>query len=78
MISYQAIKENLQSEELGSYVSYGIAVFRIDNLKNKKLGFISDIFTDKHQAEKTAQLFTQMELDPDHFFDVVSDIIGIT
>ena len=77
MINYHAIKESLRSDELGEYVAYGIAAFKTENSECKKLAFISDIFTDKDQAEKTAQLFTNMGLDPDHLYDVVTDIIGI-
>ena len=76
MVSYQAIKENFENDELGSYVSYSIAAFKIENQKRKQLTYIADVFTNKYLAEKYAQLFSQMELDPEQLIDVVNDIIG--
>ena len=52
MVSYQAIKENFENDELGSYVSYSIAAFKIENQKRKQLTYIADVFTNKYLAEK--------------------------
>ena len=72
MLSYQVIKERFNTEELGCYESYGIAAV----CGNKQVAYIPDVFTEIKEAEDSAELFTSMELDPDHLFEVICDRIG--
>lgn len=72
MLSYQVIKENFETEELGCYQSYGIAA-KIDD---KQVVYIPDVFTEIKDAERSAELFTKMGLAPEHLFDVICNILG--
>ena len=73
MIIYELSEEELTNNEIGSYKSYGITA--IDNSTNRTVLKISDVFTDKHTAEKYVILFNNEKLDIIHFRNVIDEII---
>lgn len=71
MIKYKSIRENLFSEEIGNYVSYGIELID-DGLIVRK---ISDISTDEKTVLHLVSLANELELSPIHIDDVIEDIL---
>lgn len=74
MLNYEVIKESFKSDELGEYESFSISAKYV----NKQIAYIPDVFTDYKEAKEFAELFTKMQLAPEHLFDVVCDMIGTT
>ena len=72
MIRYIPVQENLHSENLGEYHSYGICAL---NDKNETVAFVSDVSTDPKAAAHIAALCTVGQLDPEQLRDVVLNMI---
>ena len=72
MFLYQAIKENLYHEDIGNYVSYGIAVMH----DGVTLDCISDVSVDEDEVRELARIFTAVGLSPIHLMDAVEDFIS--
>lgn len=68
--NYQCIKQYLSSEELGDYISYGIA------LEMTKL-CISDVSCDKNEVLKIVRLLNRHRVSPLHMKAVIEDNIGL-
>ena len=50
MVLYLPVKEQLHQDELGDYISYGIAAWKLPALTRKPCAFVSDVTLDKKQA----------------------------
>lgn len=72
MLLYQAIKENLYHEDIGNYVSYGIAVTQ----DGVTVDFISDVSVDEDEVRELARIFTESGLSPIHLVDAVEDFLS--
>ena len=70
--TYIPVKEDLFSQELGHYFSYGIEMVKKGVLYHK----ISDISTDKNFVADLAQRCTLGQVDPIHLFDIIEDSLG--
>lgn len=66
---YSIVKQKLQNEYIGSYVTYGI------QLKNSKIT-IDDVSCNKKEARKIANYLTAHQISPIHFQDVILDLIS--
>ena len=72
MIRYISVGEDLHSEELGEYHSYGICA--VDD-NNEEMAFISDVATDEKTVTHIAKLCTDGQLDPQQLKDVVLNFL---
>jgi len=69
-LHYTAFCDNYHHIDIGNYTSYGI--------KLKKLGcrhYIHDISVNQQFVKNMADLFNKYELEPEHFQDVVEDML---
>ena len=71
MIKYRSIREEMFSDEIGSYISYGIELTDGDNVVRK----ISDVSTDEETVSHLVLLSNELNLSPIHIDDVISDIL---
>ena len=69
---YCIVRENLRSEELGDYVSYGIRVYRGE----EEVAFVSDVCGDSAELERLTALCTERGLDMAHLSDVIEDFLA--
>ncbi len=69
IIMYTVFKEELNSDETGDYVTFGI------RWQNDRSFSVSDISLDEEQVTNLAHLFNELELDPTHLFDAVEDFV---
>ena len=69
--TYEVIREELHSDELGDYVTYGIQM----SAENNVLKMISDVSTNREYVKELVQRCNSEQLDPIHIDDVVSDFI---
>lgn len=70
MFRYIPFKEELHSDELGFYTSFGINI--IDS-SNNLIASISDISINESFVSALCDRYTLYQLDPIHFFDVIED-----
>ena len=75
MVLYLPVKEQLHQAELGDYISYGIAAWKLPALTRKPCAFVSDVSLDKKQAARLSWRCTVGQLDPRQLMDVVEDFI---
>ena len=75
MVLYLPVKEQLHQDELGDYISYGIAAWKLPALTRKPCAFVSDVTLDKKQAGRLSLPCTIGQLDPRQLMDVVEDFI---
>lgn len=75
MFLYFPIKQQLYQEDLGNYVAYGIAAWRIPSLHPSPCAFISDVTLDRRAAVDLCCRCTLGQLDPKQLEDVVEDFI---
>ena len=69
---YKTVREKLNSDELGSYVTYGIIIY-----KNKELlKYISDVSTIKRDVQDLVRRCNEEQLDPIHIEEVISDYLA--
>lgn len=73
MIRYQIVRQELETPELGRYVSYGIEAVALPG--GQRLAFVSDISTDPSFAADLADRCTAGALDPAQLLDVVLDAL---
>ena len=70
MFRYVPIQENLYSDDLGCYISFGIEC--IDSEEQTVL-FLSDVSVNRDFIEKLCFEFTAFQLSPIHLYDVIQD-----
>ncbi len=68
-MEYKIIKEIIMNEELGKYVTYGIAIYNEGKLLRK----ISDVSTSKNMVNDLCVSCNQLKLNPIHIDDVIED-----
>ena len=69
---YVPVQETLRTDELGTYVTYGLSV----RTEEKEIAFVSDVCTDFDEVRELASLCTEKELDPDQLPDVIEDFLA--
>ena len=70
-LRYKTVREKRNSDELGSYVTYGIIIY-----KNKKLlKYISDVSNIKRDVQDLVRRCNEEQLDPIHIEEVVDDYL---
>ncbi len=70
---YIPVRESLESDELGTYISYGICVRRE---KEEEIEFISDVSTEFEKVKRLAHICTEKQLSPEHLSDVIEDFLS--
>lgn len=73
MFQYVPFEESLQSDELGSYISFGIKA--VDS-SNRITTSVSDVSTDEAFVADLCNRCTLQQLNPIHLLDVIEDNIG--
>ena len=69
---YVPVRETLTSDELGTYISYGLSVRAVE----EEIAFVSDVTTEYEEIERLADLCTEKALDPLHLEDVLQDFLA--
>ncbi len=69
---YVPVQQTIESEELGTYVSYGISARAVE----EEIFFISDVSTNFEKVRCLADLCTEKELAPEHLEDVIQDFLA--
>ena len=69
---YLVIKQHITSEELGTYVTYGIRVER----DQETLALIHDLSTKFEDIQRLADLCTKHQLSFEHLSDVIEDFLA--
>ena len=72
MPRYFPIKEHLFSEEVGSYISYGIMV---RDERNRPIMSVSDVSPNEQFVAGLCDRCNQYRLDPVHLSDVIYDLL---
>ena len=75
MFLYLPVKQQLYQEDLGKYISYGIAAWKLPTLRPAPCIFISDVTPDRRAAVHLCRQCTVGQLDPRQLKDVVEDFI---
>lgn len=70
MICYRPFKEILRSEDLGTYVTYGI---RIVDSNRGEIGRVSDVSVNETFVADLCRRLTRYRLSPIHLADVLDD-----
>lgn len=70
--TYKTEREELTSNDIGSYVSYGVSVY----CENIRIIYISDISSEREVVEDLVYRCNKGRLDPIHLRDVIDDILG--
>ena len=68
---YEAIQQTLTTDELGTYVTYGIRA----SSEETQLAFVSDVSTDESAVRHLAERCTEQQLDPVHLENVIEDFL---
>ena len=76
MFYYDVVRENHSDSELGKYVAFGIAAFRITDGAKEMLCHIEDVFLNESKAKEFTQRCNDFQLSPVHIYDAVLDAIG--
>ncbi len=69
---YVPVQETLTSDELGTYVTYGISVRAVE----EEIAFISDVCADFEEIRQLADICTEKQLAPEHISEVIYDFIS--
>ena len=72
MNRYLPFREELYSDDIGKYVSYGI---RVLNSQGHIIESVSDVSVDKDFVTELCYLWTRHQLSPIHIRDVLDDIL---
>lgn len=72
MFRYLPIKENLRSDELGTYISYGIKAF---DTASREIMFVHDVSLNEALVTELCRSCTLHQLHPIHLLDVIEDNI---
>lgn len=75
-ITYQVIKENHNHEDIGNYISYGIAAVSVQGNKAIIIDAVSDIFVDYQRAKNFIHICNKNKLLIEHLYDVIDDVVS--
>ena len=70
--NYVPVQETLTTDELGTYVTYGLSVRAVE----EEIAFVSDVSTVYEEIERLADMCTAKQLDPVHLGEVVQDFLA--
>ncbi len=70
MFRYIPFRESLYSDEIGSYISFGIKVF---DSSGKEIASVSDVSADEAFVTALCKKCTLYRLQPIHLLDVIED-----
>ena len=70
---YVPIQQTMESEDVGTYSTFGIQVLRVEETV---IDLISDVSTDLKEVQRLADLCTERQLSPEHIRDVVDDFLN--
>ena len=73
MNRYLPFREELYSDDIGAYVSYGI---RVLDSRGQVIASVSDVSVDKDLVDKLCYLWTRYELSPIHLEDAIEEVIS--
>lgn len=76
MVTYQLLQETLWSPECGSYTSYAICAYELQNGKSVLRACISDVFLNKQEAEAFVHLCNRLHLSLIHFPEAIEDALA--
>ena len=68
---YVPVQQVIESEDLGTYTTYGISARAVED----ELFLISDVSTDFEKVRQLADLLTEQELHPEHLGDIIEDFL---
>ena len=71
LFRYIPQQEELKSDELGTYTTYGVKVFENES----EVKYISDVSLDKHFVSELCRKCTEGQLEPIHLMDIIEDNI---
>ena len=71
--NYEIVKENVEDDLLGDYITYGIVATDENNLI---IQAVSDVSIDSDVVKNIVKLCNDYQLEPIHLLDVVDDMIG--
>lgn len=66
---YCVVEETLEKEEIGEYITYGIAICEDGKILRK----ISDISVSRQMVTELCERCNRLKLDPIHIDDVIED-----
>lgn len=72
--TYKLTTDTINDEEGSTRTVYGIAAY--ENSGNIPTRTVSDVFTDKTEAERFINACNALELDIDHLDDVIYDVLN--
>ncbi len=75
MYLYQTYEEKLNHVDIGSYTGFGIIVLFVSEDSEEELFRVSDISVDKSVVDNMSELYTQVQLEPIHIYDVIEDTV---
>lgn len=70
---YTFVEEIIVSDEFGEYNTFGIKIFKIEDLGNREVCCVRDVSTNKEFVCRLVEDCNKYELDPIHIFDVIED-----
>ncbi len=75
MLWYKAVKEYAKTSELGCYVTYGLAVYRVSIRGIRRCLYVSDVSLDGRLVRQLARDCTKGQVSLIHVYDVIVDRI---
>ena len=72
---YLPVEEPHWSEEIGAYIAFGICALEKRGLCWREVGRVSDVSLRREEAARWALLFTEQQLEPVHFAEMVTDFL---
>lgn len=75
MFLYLPVKQQLYQEDLGNYISYGIAAWELPAMHHTLCIFVPDVTPNRRDATRLSWQCTVGQLDPTQLEDVVEDFI---
>ena len=72
---YIPVKEKRECDGLGEINTFGISILTSVDNTVKEIDYISDISTDFKTVHRLSSIFTEQNLSPEHFQDVIEDFL---
>lgn len=73
MFQYLPVENERMSPYLGSYRTFGLRVYRVEDRVDEEIMLLPDISTDFSFVLRLADIFTRKQLDPIQLLDVLED-----
>lgn len=75
MYYYLPVEETCRSEEIGTYVCYGVCALKRCGLCWREIDRVSDAALERETAAAWARLFTEQQLEPVHLPEMILDLV---